>query len=311
MKPFRLLTLTAGAIAIAAMLTGCNHKELAAPYGGTTQINLHYDWSRATGDAFPANVDLYLYPGLVFNTPKEGGTLNLQPGTYPGFAYAPETGSLILDNPNDKDGCIVTTGDADITGPLGIDCTGCPRPAGTEDERVAAAPDRAWYGKTELSVPESKTPVDHTIYMEDLFVTYHVTVSDINGFELLTNQSGILTGLAGGVHPATGELTDEKVTIPFPYEKNAQEEKLTAQFYAFGDCPGTPGQHILGIYAVTEEGDKYLFTFDVTGQVHDQRGQKDIYINVSGIDLVKKVDNQFGIDVDNWKSTEDIPLIMN
>ena len=303
MKPLRLLTLTAGAIALAAMLTGCNHKDLADPYGGTTQINLHYDWSRATGDPNPAAVDLYLYPGqgtpLVFNTPKEGGTLNLKPGSYPGFAYAPDSGSLVIKDTGDKDGCLVTTGDASLPGPAPV-----------EGERTAASPDRAWYGKTDLSVPESKTPVDHTVFMEDMFVTFIVNVNDIQPVELLSGN-GVLTGLAGGFYPSKGELAGEKVTVPFAFKPGDKENSVTAGFYAFGDYPDETSPNILGIYCSVPGSDEIkLVPIDVTDQVHAQHGQKVITINIDGLNLLTAID-WTGITMDPWKDGDTQNLIMN
>lgn len=304
MKPLRLLTLTAGAIALAALLTGCNHKDLVAPYGGTTQINLHYDWSRTTGDPNPSSVDLYLYPGqggtpLAFNTPKEGGTLDLRPDTYPGFAYAPETGSLEIRNTGDKDGCLVTTGDA-----------GLPGPAPAEGERAAASPDRAWYGKTDLSVPESKTPVDHTVYMEDMFVTFIVNVNDIQHIELLAGE-GVLTGLAGGFNPSKGELTGEKVTVPFALKPGDKENSRKAGFYAFGDYPDGTSPNILGLYCSLPGSDEIkLVAIDVTDQVHAQHGEKVITINIDGLNLMTAVDWS-DITLDPWKDGDPQTLIMN
>ena len=304
MKPFRLLTLTAGAIALAAMLTGCNHKDLAAPFGGTTQINLHYDWSRTTGDPNPSSVDLYLYPGqggnpLLFNTPKEGGTLDIKPDSYTGFAYVPETGTLVIKDTGDKDGCLVTTGDADLPGP-----------APAEGERVAASPDRAWYGKTELAVPASKTPVDHTVYMEDMFVTFIVNVNDIQSIELLSG-TGVLTGLAGGFNPSKGVPTDEKVSVPFAFKPGDKENSVKASFYAFGDYPDETSPNILGIYCTVPGSDVItVVPIDVTDQVHAQHGNKVITININGLNLMTAIDWAH-VTVDSWKDGDPQNLIMN
>ena len=290
-------------------LEGCNHKDLLADYSGTSQVNMLYDWSRATGNPDPAHVDLYLYPGQggapnYQQTPKTGVTLVLPADTYTGFAFATDSGSLQINDTGNKDACTITTKDEDILAPLGQPSGSVPRPAGTENERVAMTPDPAWAGHTDgFTVPGTDEELTHTIYMEDLYVTYHVTVSDVNGIEALKAVSGALTGLAGGIYPATGKLTDEKVTMPFAVEKYPQESSLKSQFLAFGDCPGAPGTHILALYAFLENGEKYMFTFDVTDQVHAQKGQKDIYINVSGIDLKDPLDS-FGATVDGWIGTD-------
>ena len=99
------------------------------------------------------------------------------------------------------------------------------------------------------------------------------------------------------------EPTAEAVTIPFDASITQELTGITGGLLAFGPCPQADGAHKLVIYAVLDNGEKWYYTYDVTGQVREAPDPYHVHILLDGLPLPKPIVNGGGFQpgVDGWK----------
>lgn len=291
------------------LLGSCEHKELCYDHPHTASLEVLFDWSKAP-DASPASMTLYLLaesgdPTLRYDfTGCAGGTARVKPGGYMAVALNGDTEVIECRNTDQRESFEITTPTAELLpglSSMGVRSEGAPQAPDAADERMAAAPDALWSARSTRFTVED---VD-TLRMYPEFSVSRCTV-EILGAENLEHVTGLsasLSGLSGGLHAATGTLSEERVTVPFALQATG-ETTLEGSLYLFGHCPGTAGSHTLIVYAVLTDGSKWFYSYDVTAQMHEAPDPLNIHIRLEGLPLPEPDAGGFDPVVDDWQQVE-------
>ncbi|MFG6382265.1 MAG: DUF5119 domain-containing protein [Muribaculum sp.] len=187
----------------------------------------------------------------------------------------------------------------------------CENEVAKGDERVALSPDMLWAdnaGGVTVTKGASNTL---TLYPGEAVCTYTVTVRNAENLKYAAALGGSLSTMAGGVLPAVGRVSDERVTVPFDACKSQDKTSLHARFLTFGQPEGRECRHTLIIYAILSDNAKWCYTYDVTAQVHDAPDPHHVDILLDGLPLPKPIQNGNGFrpDIDEWQTVKiDISL---
>lgn len=317
------------ALLFVSLAVSCRHKELRFDSELYSEVEVSYDWSGTSGEPDPEYVDLWYfgedtYP-LFYQTGFEGGLLRLPFGGYDAFCYTNDSGTLLSRDTGGWDSFEVYTREDNILSPMGIVTRAKLNAKGAEDERVVLSPGRLWMGRREsLEVSYDSGRKVHAFGMADAFQEVLVEVRGVRNYPFLYNVSCALSGLAGGLRPGVGVLTGERVTIPFACEKFSAKEVIERRkssaveakdsifgtLYCFGHCPEEVNRHYLTLYVVLTSGEKYMFTYDVTDQMHDPSHLVDgrvIHIIVEDLPLPEPIAGDgdgISVSMDDWQAVE-------
>ena len=318
-KLFSILLLT-----VILILGGCEHKELCYDHRHNVELEVVFDWSKSPGGS-PYLMDLYLLPegggrtehyqfGRNRNSEITGGKISVPIGRYRAICLNSDSETNMLRGTDSWESFEVYT----ITGSLlstlsasGVRADEPPRAEGTDDERVAYAPDGLLVGieqNLQLTVPGNSYRVTFT--PENALCNYTVRVVNVTNLKYTQGVSGTLSSMAGGLLAGNGELTDERVIMSFNGKSDWEVSTITGTFHVFGHCPAVPNPHWLTIYAVLSDGRKIYKSYDVTDQVHNAPDPRNVEILIDGLELPKPITNGSGFQpgVDNWQDGEDIEI---
>ena len=101
--------------------------------------------------------------------------------------------------------------------------------------------------------------------------------------------------------------------------KKEDDSTLKAEFNTFGHCPNADehetNSHILTIYAILADDSKWLYSEDVTEQIHDPQQNPDEYhvvLHLNDLPVPKPIVNGSGFKphVDSWDNEEEIEVSM-
>lgn len=302
----------------ALMLGSCEHKELCYDHRHNAEVDVVFDWSKAP-DADPETMDIYLIPenggpAERFQFPgRNGDRITVPLGRYHAVGINSDSETNLLRGKEHWNTFEVYTVNASILSTLGVRGGEPPRAEGTEDERVAYAPDRLWTaGKRDIRLTDPESSYTITLYPEYSLPHYTVKVINVTNLKYTYGVSGTLSSMAGGLKPGNGELTEERVLISFGGQADKEAGSISANFNGFGDCPTVAAPHMLTIYVVLSDGSKYYRSFDVTDQVHNAPDPRNVEILIDGLELPKPIINGGGFqpDVNDWANGEDIEIEM-
>lgn len=320
MKKMKIFHTVIMAAALAAA-TSCEHKELCYDHPHSAEIKVVFDWQKAPG-AMPESMCAYFLPEngeqvLRYDfANRTGGTIRTRPGGYRAFCLNSDAEGVFF-----RDGAEsfeLTTGNASVVSgfmALGVEA---PRARGTEQERVAQAPDTLWCDHLEevIHLPERDNTV--VFYPELSVCIYTVEIRNVKNLKYVTELNGTLSGLAGGFHAERNEVSEELVTVPFPLPlpEDRNGTVIEGSFLTFGHRPGTPHEqrehgHTIVIYAMLQDGSKWYYEEDVTSQIPMDGNPRRVRIIIDGLPLPKPIVNGGGFqpEVDEWQQV-DIELDM-
>lgn len=292
----------------------CTHKDLTFDYSRSVDLEVVFDWSAAP-DASPSSMSLYLFPteggeALRYEfTDRSGGTVRVPWGSYGAFCLNSDTENVTYNSTDLKTTFEVTTRNADLLSglsALGVPPSGAPRAGGSEDERVALAPDKLWSDSAE-DIELKRSSAVLTLRPVLSVSRYTVEIRNAKNLKYVSGLSGSLSGMAGGLLPGMGSdaTSGECVTIPFAVTVSEDKTLVTGELLGFGHCPaGRNNPHHLTVYAVLSDGSKWYHTADVTDQIHSAPDQRNVHIVLDGLPLPKPITNGGGFQpsVDGWQS---------
>lgn len=307
----KILVLTA--MGMALLLASCRHKDLCYNHPHTQSVEVIFDWLNAP-DAVPASMGLYMFPteeegGLRFDfVDYRGGEIRLANGTYDAISMNSDTKNILYQNIDSQSTFEITTSSTSLVSgltSLGVRPESAPRAESTEDERIAHQPEMLWNDHRENVLISSRDTVV-TFYPEIAVCIYTVEIRNAENLKYVNGLSGSLTSMAGGLIAGRGELTDERVTIPFEVAISQDKTVVNGELLTFGHCPSNDNTHQLIIYAVLSDGSKWYYTYDVTEQIHTAPDPRHVHILLDGLPLPKPITNGGGFDpsVDEWESVD-------
>lgn len=268
--------LAAGAAAL--LLAACDKKELCYEHPHNALMQVEFDWTSAP-EADPSTMSLYLFPDdgaepMRYEfTSRTGGTISVPYGTYDAVCLNSDQETHRLQGRERRETFEVTTHSTrTLQGVLRSKSDTAPLARGAEEERSVQEPDSLWTTHAErITVLPDAEGQRLVMAPKSRVITCTVEVRNVQNLSQTQAISASVTGMAGGWMPGIDRLTDEKVTIPFEMQANADKTVLTARLSLFGHCPNAKGRHKVMIYAQMSDGNTYFYEEDVTDQLHDPK----------------------------------------
>jgi hypothetical protein len=308
-------------VAVALTLaSSCTHKELCYDHSHTVDMQVIFDWQYSSG-ANPASMAVFLFsheggePLRYDFTEHEGGEIRIAIGSYDALCINSDTENISYRNTEQAATFQVTTPNASLLSglaSLGVRSDNAPRANGSDDERVALAPDAIWCDhKEDIMLEETAEIHTTTLYPVSEVCHYTVEITNAENLKYTNGMSGAVSGLSGGKLIYSGLPTGECVTVPFETTVLSDNTTVTGDFLTFGDIPDDPKTHSLTIYAVLADNSKWYYTYDVTGQINSAPDPQNVHIVLDGLPLPKPIVNGGGFkpEVDEW-NTVDVDIEM-
>lgn len=306
--------LLSGVVAL-SLLAGCEHKDLCYDHTHIAPLQVVFDWQQAP-DADPESMSLYLFPknggeALRYEfIGRDGGPINVPAGSYDAVCLNSDTEGITYQNTNRFETFEITTQTTELLTQglteLDVRSDTAPRAEGTENERISLPADMLWSGS--LRDIELVEDIESTITLTPAVSVchYRVEITEAENVKYVKGLSATLSSLSGGVIPASGQSTAERITHPFAMQASADYTTLTGELYTFGHCPDTEGTHTLIVYALLDDGNKVAYTFDtseVTRQIHEAPDQRNVEIRLTGLPLPAPIPGGSGFQptVDDWE----------
>lgn len=310
-------------VAMAAFLTAvtsCEHKDLCYEHPHPAEIKVVFDWHKAPG-AIPESMCAYLLPvsgeePLRYDfANRTGGTIRSRQGDYRAFCLNGDAEGVFF---REEGSFELTTGNATVVSGFMSLGTRAPRARGTAEERVALPPDTLWCAPLEEDIHLTGRGNTIVFYPELSVCTYTVVIRNVKNLKYVTELSGTLSGLAGGLHAERNEVSGERVTVPFPLpfpEERSETGAIEGSFLTFGHRPGASHEdthkHTVMIYAMLLDGTRWYYEKDVTDQIPTDKNPRRVRIVIDELPLPKPIVNGGGFqpEVDKWQQV-DIELDM-
>lgn len=314
-------TLSLTSLALLLSLTSCEYKELCLDHSHVVDVRIDYDW-QAAPEANPAGMSAYLffdntrtgYPERYDFTGKTGGSIRVESGYYQTLGVNHDTEAILYRGTGQLETFEAYTRRSSLEEGTEISTRyRMPQADGTEDQTVVLEPDPLWGGAgDDLSLACGQQGAHATIRPQQLVMHFEVVLHNVPNLQYTGQFGGSISGLAGSVLVADGQLGDEQVIISFPV-RQTDEHTLVAEFNSFGHCPHAEdnhfNRHIFTLYAVLADGSKWYYSEDVTAQMHDPVQNPDkyhIYIQLDEPPVPKPIVNGSGFhpEIDGWTNEE-------
>ena len=173
------------------------------------------------------------------------------------------------------------------------------------EEDIVYDPDHLFVGRMENVYIPSRS-VEAPAYVIDIKAetvvqTWIVEVRNVTGKENIGTIASVVTALAEYNKIAYNQRSMEYVSVYFDNHQIDNNGLLTAKFNTFGANPDNGQKQILSLVFTDLAGKGYVFDFDVTDQI---RNNKDQIIRITAeIDIPKPItsgDGGFAPVVDDW-----------
>lgn len=304
------------------MLASCVHEPLCYTHPHTARLTIEFDW-RDAPEAEPASMSVYLFPhgsdgqSLRYEfTGCEGGTIEVPVGDYDLVCVNSDTREVIYSERQTRDDFYLTTPNTGLLSTLaslGIRVQAPPRAPGTEQQRVVQSLEPIFRHRVDsiICVKDDTAQVVR-MYPAPVACEYTVVIDSVPNLKYTSGISASLTSLSDGLHFYHGHTSSQLATVPFLlHSTRSAGETLTGGFLTFGDAVADHSPHILSVFVVLANGEKWYHEIDVTDQVHNAPDPRHVYIYVSGVPIPKPIVNGGGFHptVDNWSDII-IPLPM-
>lgn len=301
------------------LFSACEHKDLCRHHPHDAKVRVVFDWSKAP-NANPEWMNVVFYPlegGDPFNVPFtdiKGGEITMLIGSYRAICYNGDTESVSIYEEKDYDKAYLSTRRTRIlTKTFGKAYTGdAPKAPGTEDQEILLEPDMVWGDRISyFDIIETEEEQVITFYPKEEVMDVTVTILNAENLSYCQGQSGALSGLSSGVLMGSDKVIDDQNIIPMDLFK-LDDTTLEGKILTFGHCPSREGRHFYSLYVILGDGTKYVYTWDVTDQMHaTTQDPRHIHIILDGVPIPKPITNGSGFDpeVDDWH-TEYIDVVM-
>lgn len=325
----KLTAKIAAMVMMAAVLCGCEQKELCMDHMVRQRVRIAFDWHKAP-DASPAGMSVYLYSTdgtgshrFDFNNP-DGGYIEVPAGNYHILCYNNDSEVNRFGSTGSYGGHCAFTRDAYLLEGLGTLTQGsAPRASAVADERVVLTPEQLWGSSLEgVTVNYSMVNMVHsssrttdadgvqviTLEPEHMTCHYTYTIKNVKNTEHIGQMCATISGMAPGVDISTAGKHTECVTLPIEAVLSAGNE-ISGEFYTFGHHTDNSSPHIITLYVWLTDGTKWVYgatanpgNMDVTSQVENAPDPRDVHLVIDGLELPRKVDEGGDVkpSIDDW-----------
>lgn len=301
-------------------LTACEHQqEICFDHDDHDRqpVEVVFDWSRHP-EANPVTMSLFLFPerssrSLRYEFKDRNGHQIMTPvGQYTAIAVNSDSEAAEIIAGNSISDFHIRLRDAYEVQGVAMRSDAVPRAPGTESERMAAQPDSMWRARVDnftVSAADRKRSLKMT--PDEAVFHYTFIITGVKNLSGIASLSGSLSGMSGSLKVSDGNISDEKVTIPFEMSP-ADETSLRGTVRTFGHCgmsrtrsrgrgdAHTP--HFLTVYAVLADGTRWYKSYDVSEQLKASEGAS-ASVTVDGLELPEVVmTGGFHVDIDDWNT---------
>ena len=196
-------------VALAALLTGCEQRELCYDHNHAANVRVDFDWF------FARNAEVESMTVLFYNDDdpsaepirydlagRNGGMVKLQPGKWTAVAYNNDTETILFRGQSSPSTLEAYTRESSVEEGTQIFTRGdaMPRAARTEEESVILEPDMLYgaLGDPLILRPED-TNTTLTLQPEARVTEVDITIHDVPNLEYAGQFGGALSGLAPSV----------------------------------------------------------------------------------------------------------------
>ena len=340
MKTKKWIYVMISSLSLLLLVTACEHKELCYHHPHTAQLQVEFDWSYAPDAERNNEVEgmcLWFYPvdeaGTQTGEPMrydlagmKGGTVEIPVGRYQVLYYNNDYEVVQFRGVGDFWQQECYTREGSLFEPVfGNASYSAPRAKGTEEERVVITPEMMWGdhamnvdirekglsywfvrdGETERTTIE-RDELRLTLMPHEQICRYTYEIRNVKNVGYVTQMSASLSGMSGSVFCASEQVEDEAVTLPFEASFDEQTH-IVGDFHTFGHHPENDERHKLALYVWLNDGSKWLYTFDVTGQVDEAPDKRRVHIVIDELSLPEPIgdDSGFQPTVDGWIEEEE------
>ena len=340
MKTKKWIYVMISSLSLLLLVTACEHKELCYHHPHTAQLQVEFDWSYAPDAERNNEVEgmcLWFYPvdeaGTQTGEPMrydlagmKGGTVEIPVGRYQVLYYNNDYEVVQFRGVGDFWQQECYTREGSLFEPVfGNASYSAPRAKGTEEERVVITPEMMWGdhamnvdirekglsywfvrdGETEQTTIE-RDELRLTLMPHEQICRYTYEIRNVKNVGYVTQMSASLSGMSGSVFCASEQVEDEAVTLPFEASFDEQTH-IVGDFHTFGHHPENDERHKLALYVWLNDGSKWLYTFDVTGQVDEAPDKRRVHIVIDELSLPEPIgdDSGFQPTVDGWIEEEE------
>lgn len=326
-------------LAAAALLSGCDEKDLCYHHEHLVTLRLDFDW-RDAPEADPQGMVVFFYPedeedGHIYRfnfSGIQGGEISVAPGSYHLITYNNDTEFAAGFNTDSFHGHYLFTREGSLLEPMSLTRSArnndLPRPSGTESEPVVVSPDELWgctaidVEVTELGLSYKCFPLEEkndwiglppivtehviTLYPHDLLCRYSYEVRNVKGLRYVINMCGALTGMAPSLLIHDESLGTQCVTIPVEAHKDMENNCIKGEFLTFGHHEENNAPHHFALYLVLNDGlNLYVGDrpeFNVTEQIHSAPDRRRVHFIIDGLEIDGKDTggNSWSSSVDDW-----------
>ncbi len=308
---------------VASLFSSCHHKDIDFEEIVTQEVNVLFDWRNAP-DANPASMAAYFYdtsagsenPMVRFDFANStGGEIRIPLGTYSGLAMnSDNTDWAQVRHSDSVDDFEIYTREVSALPATNLSTRAVPRAQGTEDETTVETPGMLWSDRQDnMTLTRKDKKKTFVFYPEEAVCHYTVDILDIDNLSSIDGKAvdATLSGMSGGFLHGQKKATDTHHTLPFILVKEEDKNALHGEFLTFGESPETQNPHVISLYVILSDGNKYFYTFDVSKQIYNAPDPRHVHIIINGLSVPKSITGGSGFipDVNEWK-TVDIDLKM-
>lgn len=303
------------------LTTACVHEPLCYDHPHRAKMHIVFDWRNAP-EAEPGSMSVYLFPhdgiGAALRyefAGHDGGTIEVPVGMYDVVCVNSDTREITYSETQTRDHFYLSTPTVGLLSELaalGLRAPAPPRAPGTEGERVTQQMEplfRHRVDSIDCSVKDSEQLV--TLYPEPVACEYTVVIENVPNLQYTAGVSAALTTLADGIHLYHGHVSSSLATVPFLLQVPKAAQTLMGSFLTFGHPRDDHSNHILTVYVILANGEKWYHEVDVSDQVHNAPDPRHVYIYVSDLPIPKPIVNGGGFhpQVDDWQNEYiDLPM---
>lgn len=299
----------AAMLPVAALMQGCEHKDLCYDHSHMTDLRVDFDWSAAP-DADPRTMVVHffrpdgsLYKRVEF-TSATGGTARLEAGKYMMLFHNGEM-ETVHEKGERYGEYVLTCMSRSLLAPMGRDGD-APRPPHSENQPVTAAPEPVWAGTHAAIEVVAKTGGQAvTLKPSEATAEYTVEICNVENMSDGIELSAAITGMSPQYMLAEERHGGVPATIPVALEK-VDGHTLVARFRAFGHCPEGELPHTFTVYTSS----KVYYNYDISGQMHSASDPRHVYIKIDGLRLPEE-GTGMSPDISGWEEIVEIDIPMN
>ena len=305
---------------LSPLFVSCEYKDLCYDHNHTGDVTINFDWAKEPDTRVDGMTVLFYNVDAPQSEPlrydfagMDGGHARLQPGTYRAMAYNYDTETILYRGLDAHNLLEAYTRNSSIEEGTQLSRSGMPRAANTEDEPVILEPDPLYGTCSEPFTVPANGQCSVTMLPESRVTELEIIITNVPNLQYSSQFGGALSGLAPSVWMESGVPGEGHVTQAFTATV-VGESTLEMHTRIFGHCPEGEEEwpHLLTIYAILADGNKWYYVVDVTDQMHPEDEpdpsdhDREIVITLDELPVPKPIVNGSGFQptLDDWQGVE-------